>query len=114
MDRLNVFLIRLRLLLLVSPEALDLLFVLVLSDAEVADFGIQILDLRGLPRYSVTLLLQLSLQRFLFLSEATLETDYFFFKVLDLASVDFFAFIVLHLLSFDLAELLLHFFAFAD
>ena len=102
-DRLNVFLIALRLFLLVTPEVLDFGLVLVLPHPEVPNFRIQILDLRRLPLYSVTLLLQLGLQRLLLFSKATFQSDYLLFKVFHLARVHLFPLIKLHLLRLNLA-----------
>ena len=62
MDTLDVFLIRLRLLLLITPEALNLGLILFLSDSKVADFRIQILDLCSLALYGVAFFLKLGLE----------------------------------------------------
>lgn len=101
-DRLNVFLIALGLLLLVAPKVLDFGLVLVLPNSEVSNFGIQIFDLRCLPLYRVTLLLQLGLQRLLLFSEATFQSDYLLFKVFHLTRVHLFPFIKLHLFRLNL------------
>ena len=110
MNRLDVFLVLLGLLLLVSPETLNLRLELLFALPEVADLGVEILDLTLKPLHLVPLLLQLGLEGFLVFSESTLQRCNFIFKILDLTRMHFLTLIVFNLLCAHLVELFLPFF----
>ena len=114
MNRLDVFLVLLRLLFLIGPEALDLRLELLLALAERTDLGVQVLDLRRLSLNLVAFLLQLRLQRLLVLSEAAFERCYLVFKVLNLTRMHLFTLIMLNLLCAHLTQLLLPLFILLD
>ena len=110
MNRLDVFLVLLRLFLLVSPETLNLRLELLFALPEVTDLGVEILDLTRKPLHLVPLLLQLSLEGFLVFSESTLQRCNFIFKILDLTRMHLLTLIVFNLLCAHLVELFLPFF----
>ena len=110
MNRLDVFLVLLRLLLLVSPETLNLRLELLFALPEVADLGVEILDLTRKSLHLVPLFLQLGLEGFLVFSESTLQRCNFIFKILDLTRMHLLTLIVFNLLCAHLVELFLPFF----
>ena len=110
MDRLDVFLVLLGLLLLVSPETLNLRLELLFALPEVADLGVEILDLTRKSLHLVPLFLQLGLEGFLVFSESTLQRCNFIFKILDLTRMHLLTLIVFNLLCAHLVELFLPFF----
>ena len=110
MNRLDVFLVLLGLLLLVSPETLNLRLELLFALPEVADLGVEILDLTRKPLHLVPLLLQLGLEGFFVFSESTLQRCNFIFKIFDLTRMHLLTLIVLNLLCAHLVELFLPFF----
>ena len=110
MNRLDVFLVLLGLLLLVSPETLNLRLELLFALPEVADLGVEILDLTRKSLHLVPLFLQLGLEGFLVFSESTLQRCNFIFKILDLTRMHLLTLIVFNLLCAHLVELFLPFF----
>ena len=62
----------------------------------------------------MALFLQFGLKRLFFFTEATLQADNFFLKILNLPCVHLFALVHLHLASLYRAKLLLHLLILAD
>ena len=113
-NRLDVFLVLLRLLLLIGPEALDLRLELLLSLAERTDLGVQVLDLRRLSLHLMAFLLQLRLEGLFVLPEAAFERCDLVFKVLNLTRMHLFTLIMLDLLCAHLIQLFLPLFILLD